>query len=161
MTCLYLEVYSLQSTMRRSLYMCVCIRPWTRANSRTHNIFQSLLVFLVLCLILWAFVSEWGVYYWKSSEWEWPNPHQHKLLRSLRVEQPPKSLNKHSEPARTYYQTGDTHHYELQANNLVPGHKRLRERGRKSAKADKEMDSDHLLKVLILSDPHIMCSFDK
>lgn len=138
--------------------MWVCAR--SRANSRTYNILKSLLVCLFLCFILWALVGEWGIYYWKSSEWKWPNPH-HQLPRALRVEQPPKTINKHSEPARTYYQTADTHHYELQASNLLPGRRRSRERHRKVAKTDREKDSEHLLKVLILSDPHIMCSYDK
>lgn len=96
---------------------------------------------LLVLSVLWICISEVGVHYIYSSQWEWPqakaNLDDRKVTRHDPGLSPGQLANHHR-----HYQYEDTHYYT-------------------SGSAVTQGTEEAGLRVLILSDPHIMCTFDK
>ena len=93
-------------------------------------------VILVLC-IFWVLIGEFGIPHLYSSRWEWPKLDQftrERLEKDFILQDPGLTT-----PSR-HYRNGDIHYYT--AGSERPA-----------------VESG--LHALILSDPHIMCTFDK
>lgn len=102
---------------------------------------------LLVLSALWVCISEIGVHYVYSSRWEWPQ------LKLTRKDLHSKELIRHDPPGvaqgllsghRRHYQYGDIHYYTTE-----------------SAVARGASTGEAGLRVLVLSDPHIMCTFNK
>ena len=89
---------------------------------------------------LWVFIGEVGVHYIYSLQWQWPQlklPGEN-LDKDFILRDPPGVSPGLLAAHRRHYQSGDTHYY------TTPG---------------KRIDSKTELRILFLSDPHIMCTY--
>ena len=117
------------------------------------NSFQKLLttiaVFILITLLLWYFASEVLAFKFSSIVWRWPRPWPDKReeVEPVNSEVPP------TPSVRRYHHYSGTHHYVVgKYQSLGMGRKRHRK---------KDVQVNHLLRILVLSDPHIMCTFNK
>lgn len=108
---------------------------------------------LALVLVLngmLVFVGEVGIFYLCSWRWQWPEVVSVDSLSQL-VRHIPPELSKEQFPIsateRYHYQSGDMHYY-TRPPYVKHG-------------APKDYVATKALRVLILSDPHIMCTYDK
>lgn len=97
---------------------------------------------LLLLSALWVCISEVGVHYVYSSQWEWPKVKANLDDRKVTKHDPGVALGLLADHHRHHYQYEDTHYYTT---------------GLTAVKGVEETG----LRVLILSDPHIMCTYDK
>lgn len=113
----------------------------------------ALVLVLVLTGVL-AFVGEVGIFYLYSWRWQWPEVGMSVDSLSQLLKHPT-GLGKEqllsSAIHRHHYQSGDVHYYtrQLSTDHVSPeGYVH-------------PPTPTILLRVLILSDPHIMCTYDK
>ncbi len=96
---------------------------------------------LLLLGILWVCISEIGVPYVFASQWEWP---ELSPTGNLILEDPPGVSAESLAAHRRHYHNEDTHYYMS------------------SHSAEGKGETGKLeLRILIFSDPHIMCTFNK
>ena len=108
---------------------------------------SSCVVLFLVFSVLWLFLGEVGIYYIYSLRWQWPqqlNELNGYLKKHLIRDNPPGTSLDSSQ--RYHYQNGDTHYYTRP------------ERFKRSATTSSTQAG---MRILILSDPHIMCTFDK
>lgn len=108
---------------------------------------QKILIAAALCLfsslLVWCFIGEVLVFKTYSIGWKWPTP---------RPDRPEDASKTVTIQPRSYHQDKDTHHY-------VPGsYKALSARDRRRVRRRKSQTADHYLKIMFISDPHIMCT---
>jgi hypothetical protein len=113
-----------------------------KRSSNVSCVSRNTAILLVLS-VLWVCTCEVGVYYVYSLGWEWP---QLKLTeeqmgsREFMRYDPPGVAQELLSTHHRHYQYGDIHYYTTGSGvNAV----------------------EMALRVLILSDPHIMCTFNK
>lgn len=99
---------------------------------------------LLVLSALWVSVCEVGVHYAYSSAWEWPQlPGKDLDSKEFMKHDPPGVAQELLSAHQRHYQRGDIHYYS--AGSVRRGF------------ATEEAG----LRVLILSDPHIMCTFNE
>ena len=108
---------------------------------------KSVLI-LVAISAIWVFVGEIGIFYVHSLKWQWPQLG----LSSEQLKRDFNQLSPHQAPQgpiatgnHYHYQSGDSHYYTTEHSD-------------QHGDGEKEK-SDVGLHVLIMSDPHIMCTF--
>ena len=112
------------------------------SSSKGQKLLTSTTLILLSCFIFWCLVGEVFVFMLSSGGWKWPTPlHLEKVQSQDTTTTMPQ--------IRTYYQDGSTHHYALGS------YKRL------SAKERKQVSHNGYLKIMFISDPHIMCTHNK
>ena len=107
----------------------------------------SNLTILLVLSALWLFLGEVGIYYVYSWKWYWPElgistEDLEKYFTRENLQGVTGDLYLPSE--RYHYQNGDSHYYSHPVHS-------------KHAQEEREV----ALKVLLMSDPHIMCTFNK
>ena len=106
---------------------------------------KGTLTSLLLIIAVSLFIGEIGIFYIHSWDWFWPEIRPSKNSLSQMTKKKPLGGMRISPSAslRYHYDSGDAHYYTA------------------ASEGARQKEVEVLLRVLILSDPHIMCTYDK
>ena len=96
-------------------------------------------IILVAVTAIWVYTGEMGLHYLYSLRWQWPQLGLSRDHLEREFAEVDRNTGHHY-----HYQNGDSHYY------VMPGSEQ--DEGKESGDAG--------LHVLIMSDPHIMCTFE-
>ena len=111
-------------------------------------VFQRNIILLLAATALWVYIGEVAIDYLYSLKWQWPelDISRETLERDFTQVDPPRSpLSQSPDSAHQYhYQRDDSHYYVVPVSSEGDGPRKGGDTG---------------VRVLFMSDPHIMCTF--